>query len=543
MTQKIQDTSSHVSRGGRLREYWSRHGMRQRRSVGSVDWNNEIDLNGLIEKYKLCGFEFGRYVSNEDRYDFVVGAKSALKDLAWLLKTENLGINYKIGIAFGARGRGGHAVAHYEPTYNMINLTKNKGDHSLAHEYGHALDFNIGAYVDQNRHHRALSGGRSTAKFPVDNTGGTCRLLMRKLIRDIKTTQSYARLKKASDYWHYNTEVFARYFEQWCCYAIREAGKSDAFLTKAWTTYTTQPMYLTEADFQKVLATGNKLMRNIGLLLAGEKVEEYMELEVTNPEKVKKAAPKAKKTETTKKALPKPSPKKAAAAVAAAKPSKEKPAYQDYKKAFAALAKFTDKDPVKLTLTCVYHDDGNMVATDAHILGVIHKAHYPDKLEHQMVFGRTLKHVTEGSKDVTKQPGDILKDARYPQWRAVIQKKDLDGGTTIVIDDELAKAKKHLEKQRKLQAEYAELKKKDRAAYYSFPEEHGLAGRDSHVYLSYSFKKMHVKADLLVTCLNFMKAAGAKTVFYQGSTTPDRRAGIFRSGNLEALIMPVMIND
>jgi hypothetical protein len=39
-----------------------------------------------------------------------------------------------------------------------------------------------------------------------------------------------------------------------------------------------------------------------------------------------------------------------------------------------------------------------------------------------------------------------------------------------------------------------------------------------------------------------MKAAGAKTVFYHDNMSPTNRAGIFRSGNLEALIMPVMKN-
>ncbi len=293
MRQKIQDTNAGVSTGGRLRNYWDGRGIKTRRSA-FVGWDQkEIDLKALLNEYKLYGFEFGRYVNNEDRYDFVIGAKSALHDLSWMLKTDNLGIEHKIGIAFGARGRGGNVLAHYEPTYNMINLTKNKGDHSLAHEYGHAIDYTIGAYIDQSKYSGFLSGGRSMARWPENNTGGTCRLLMRKLIHDIKATQSFDRLKKASDYWHYNTEVFARFFEQWCCYKLRQAHQSNAFLTKVWTQYTERPQYLTESDFKKVLPTGDKLMKNIGLLLSGKKVEPYMELEVVNPEKVKKTVPKA----------------------------------------------------------------------------------------------------------------------------------------------------------------------------------------------------------------------------------------------------------
>lgn len=311
MTQKINDTSQPISKGGRLKEYWDIHGIEQHRSA-TVKFDENIDLKALLKKYKLKGFEFGRYVNNEDRYDFVLATKDSLEDLAWLLKADNLGVEGKVGIAFGARGRGGRVAAHYEPSLNMINLTKPSGAGAMAHEYGHALDYNIGTYIDQNRKYAALSGGRSMSKFPEDNTGGTVRLLMRKLIREIKMTQSFARLKEASDYWHYNTEVFARYFEQWCCYTLRAAKVSNGFLTHSWTSYTTEAAYLTEADFKKVLPTGNKLMKNIGLVLSGKKTEAFMDLEVVNPEKVKKTVKtaKAKKAAAPKKTAPKAAPKK-----------------------------------------------------------------------------------------------------------------------------------------------------------------------------------------------------------------------------------------
>ena len=547
MTQKIQDSNSRVSVGGRLRDYWDERGIEQRRSK-AVEWDHkDIDIHALLDKYNLKGFEFGRYVNNEDRYDFLLAAKSALHDLSWLMKTTNLGINGKIGIAFGARGRGGHAAAHYEPALNMINLTKGSGAGTMAHEYGHALDYNIGGLVDQNKRYRSLSGGRSMSRWLDDNTGGTCRLLMRKLIYEIKMTQSYARLKKASDYWHYNTEVFARYFEQWCCYKLREAKQSNSFLTSSWATYVNFPAYLTEADFKKVLPTGDKLMKNMGLLLNGKKTEPYMELEVTNPEKVKKAAkPKkepVKKAATPKKTAPKSTPKKVAqkaAKAAAAGKAVEKLAYQDYDKAFKALAKFTEKNPVRSSLATVYHGGGDMVATDAHVLAVIHNAKYPKAKEGKMVLARKITYEDSKKKKITGTPGQIL-PGKYPNYNPVLPTANkLDSGTVIVIDDELAKAKKHLEMQKRLQAEARQAKKKGYSALYDWEKAHPeyQMGR-----VPYPFKKFHVSVDLLIRCLEFMKAAGAKTVFYHDNMSPTNRAGVFRSGNLEALIMPVMKND
>lgn len=324
MKQKITDTSAEISAGGRLKRHWQGKTPKQKRSFFVSFKEEEFDMKAILNEFSLKGFEFGRWVNNEDRYDFVIGTKESMEDLSKLLKSKNLGINHNIGVAFGARGQGGNALAHYEPVYNMINLTKPNGSGTLAHEYGHALDYNIGQYVDQNKKHAALSGGRSMSKFPVDNTGGTVRLLMRKLIYEIKSTLSYGRTKDMSDYWKYNTEVFARFFEQWCCYKLKESGKRNTFLTSTWNEYVSSRVYLTEGDFKKVLPTADKLMKNIGLTLEGKPVEKYMELEIVNPEMVaeskeeskqkKSAAP--KQPGNAKKVSVKSTPKKVSAKLA-----------------------------------------------------------------------------------------------------------------------------------------------------------------------------------------------------------------------------------
>ncbi len=290
MIQKIADSNSNVSKGGRLRRYWDEHGIKQKRSA-FTEYSDTIDISGILKEYHVKGFEFGRYVNNEDRYDFVLAAKASLKDLSWLLKSKNIGMDNNVGIAFGARGMGGGAIAHYEPYLNMINLTKLKGAQSLAHELGHAIDYNIGRFIDQNKNYGALSGGRSTAAYLDDNTGGACRLLTRNLINEIKNTDSFKRLAKASAYWHYNTEVFARFFEQWCCYKLTVAKKQNVFLCKDWKTYTIAKQYLSVSDFKKVLPLGDRLMKNIGLLLNGKPTEKILNTPVLKKKKTTKKPP------------------------------------------------------------------------------------------------------------------------------------------------------------------------------------------------------------------------------------------------------------
>ena len=73
----------------------------------------------------------------------------AVRDMSKLFAIDFSLLMNKMGlsIAFGARG-GGKANAHYEPSKNIINLTKGRGDGSFFHEIVHFLDWttNKGGY-------------------------------------------------------------------------------------------------------------------------------------------------------------------------------------------------------------------------------------------------------------------------------------------------------------------------------------------------------------------------------------------------------------
>jgi Large polyvalent protein-associated domain 1 len=74
---------------------------------------------------------------------------ASFADLADLLgaRDEEISMNGRLAMAFGARGHGAAGAphgtpvrAHYDPTHRIINLTKMGGGGSLAHEWWHALD-------------------------------------------------------------------------------------------------------------------------------------------------------------------------------------------------------------------------------------------------------------------------------------------------------------------------------------------------------------------------------------------------------------------
>ncbi|HNS90832.1 MAG TPA: strawberry notch family protein, partial [Deltaproteobacteria bacterium] len=104
-----------------------------------------------------AGMETGKW--NKSTLQMYINcAYDSFMDLARILNVDPkiMSLNGTLSIAFGARGRGGKAAAHYESSRKVINLTKFNGAGSLAHEWGHALDDYMGGST-------GISGYLSTA--------------------------------------------------------------------------------------------------------------------------------------------------------------------------------------------------------------------------------------------------------------------------------------------------------------------------------------------------------------------------------------------
>jgi hypothetical protein len=110
--------------------------------VGPGWRDGNVTPEAFMETFGFRAGEFGHWVSGAERQAALDGAFDGLMDMASVFKMEpkQLGLNGTLAIAFGARGRGGQAAAHYEPGRRVINLTKTQGAGALAHEMGHALD-------------------------------------------------------------------------------------------------------------------------------------------------------------------------------------------------------------------------------------------------------------------------------------------------------------------------------------------------------------------------------------------------------------------
>jgi hypothetical protein len=263
---KIQDVGKGLA--GRQEEYWKYNLLpkyQNYRPGFKFSYKNPEDL---IKENKFVALEFGHWTTQNERYDFLAAADASFSDMKKITGIKYLGCN-KIGVAFGARGKGGSAMAHFEPGSFMINLTRNKGLGSFAHEYGHALDYFFGGYIEQDRDSFALSGGRTTAKTRDQKWyPGSLHDLMDRVIYNViwethnKPSKSFSNFP-SGEYWFRRNEIFARTFEQWVLYQLAQKGIKNVFLTDY--KYEDKKAYLTGEDFKRVLPHMNKLIKAIAI--------------------------------------------------------------------------------------------------------------------------------------------------------------------------------------------------------------------------------------------------------------------------------------
>lgn len=221
--------SEYIRPNGRIDRYWggdtavirpSRYG------VESYDLKQYYDPKAAIKHFNLYSIEFGNWMSQEDRANFMYATLVSLRDIATVagVPQRAVGMGGKLAIALGARGNGGPAVAFYIPQpYHLINLTKTGGRGSFCHEFAHAVDW----------HFKIASGGRSNRKQP-DYTGlrqNSVAYYFEKAMEAILWNEDgtpsnyHERLKRGgSEYYNRRTEIWARASEHWFFLQFKKKG-------------------------------------------------------------------------------------------------------------------------------------------------------------------------------------------------------------------------------------------------------------------------------------------------------------------------------
>lgn len=288
-----------VPKRGNSDLYWRRKGIdlvfkpndpHVRRGETIPESYQFYDMRFIETYYGLKAFEFGNWLSQQDRINYLSGLGLALFDLhrAIGFSPKQVSIKGKLAVSFGARGRG-KALAHFEPGAFVINLTRygrpasmekrpkgysrvelillDGGVGAFAHEYGHALDYFGALFVDRGDTW-SLSGDDSLHVKPDLSLmkKKTLRGLMEKLMFKIiwkdhqHLSPYYERLKKAatSDYYIQRNEIFARSFEVYVQYKLLKKKFKNVFLNKS---KYNEKFYLSLAEMKKLEPDYDQLIR------------------------------------------------------------------------------------------------------------------------------------------------------------------------------------------------------------------------------------------------------------------------------------------
>lgn len=228
---------------------------RQNTDRVGIHWREGEDVSPELfaETFGFRGVQFGNYVGNERRQEDLNNAYDALMDLAYVLDLEprSLSLDSSLGLAFGARGKGGirAASAHYEPLHRVINLTKNKGAGSLAHEWFHALDNYLHTTLisDENKGKRfdyitnqlfRLKTQEPEDRNIVEATNSFSSIVERLRQRSLE----FDRKSTGKRYWSTTIEIGARAFEAAVKEKLKQWGYQNDYLVnivseQAWDEY------------------------------------------------------------------------------------------------------------------------------------------------------------------------------------------------------------------------------------------------------------------------------------------------------------------
>ena len=215
------------------------------------------DPEAFLTAFGFHGVEFGLWNSQAERQRLLDQAWDGLMDLAEVLGVppKALSLDGQLSLAFGARGNGGTAAAHYEYGHAVINLTKRGGAGCLAHEWFHALDHYLArrsgrasgirtpladggsGYVVPSPEKASYSGSwpMSYGAEIKGSFADAWQSLRRAVYGKVLSSDYYNNAAKLDrgrkqSYWAKPQEMAARAFEAWVEDCIESQGRISEFL-------------------------------------------------------------------------------------------------------------------------------------------------------------------------------------------------------------------------------------------------------------------------------------------------------------------------
>lgn len=195
-------------------------------------FNNDSECESyLMDVIGLKGLQWGNSVPDKERKEHLRSLSFALYDLTKItgLGPSDISMN-RLSIAIGARGRGG-ALAHYEPSLDVINLTRKNGFGSLAHEWAHFFDKQHGDgrnYLSELFRYFDNTDNKTELQKAIISLDSKMKSFKQRFVNhdDFRKMSS-----KKQTYWMSQKEVFARCFECWAYKTLTNKDQLNNYLT------------------------------------------------------------------------------------------------------------------------------------------------------------------------------------------------------------------------------------------------------------------------------------------------------------------------
>lgn len=212
--------------------------------AGPERYAGNVTPETFSEAFGFRGVEFGNWVGQSKRQKDLNQAYDGLIDLAEALDLppKALSLNGKLGLAFGARGKGGKnpAAAHYEPNSVVINLTKKAGSGSLAHEWWHALDNYFGKQRPNTNFITESPYRLSTDEIRPEMASAFKHVRNAIVQSGLPERSKQLDTRRSKAYWATTIEMTARSFETYIIDKLSQQGIENDYLAnvladEAWT--------------------------------------------------------------------------------------------------------------------------------------------------------------------------------------------------------------------------------------------------------------------------------------------------------------------
>ncbi|MEM0995699.1 MAG: LPD1 domain-containing protein [Bacteroidota bacterium] len=300
---RIVDTAAVPNRA--IERWWLKRGqaiVKEWNKNPIVPKNLRICDPAHVGKYfALRGFEFGNYVNQEERINYVAAVGVSLLHLCKAIRIHPLSIGADGGLTIGIGSRGiPRSSGSYHHRYRVINInrwgggarkvghcklkmkTQTKrylqefrekgGGGCLAHEVAHWMDNFAGVLLDVDDAESGvmLSGGLKATLNVCLNKYVMLRedfeqLFYKLYYKDNKHLTDFgkAMLKVKRGYWRRREEVFARTFEVFVAMALKRKKVSNTFLCHTLAYYAGDPMYPSTKLVEHVAPIMRRIIRKI----------------------------------------------------------------------------------------------------------------------------------------------------------------------------------------------------------------------------------------------------------------------------------------